>query len=267
MRRLALLLVAALAACGNDPTSPTPMQGTDDSTLTADAAFFGGGFGAGGMLRRLPANLALTDAQKTQIQGYARSFWEASKADREALVAILKQARDARRSGATRERIQAILQQAAPIRQRLQAARAQLRSQIDGVLTADQKAWLAANAPKRCDRSTAPALTDAQKTQIRALVTAFAQANRTDLQAVRQAFAQARQARRSGAGPDRVKAILEAVKPAAERVKTAREKLNADIQALLTPEQAASGCYTAGAALRMAIRARLGQGMLGPGTP
>ena len=196
-----------------------------------------------GFLNRLPANLALTDPQKTQIKGVVSSFESATDSDRAALRALFQQARQARQSGSTPDQVKAILEQGAPIRQRLQVAVSQLRQQIEGVLSSEQKAWLAANAPRRCDPATAPKLTDAQKAQIKALRDAFAQANGTDLDAVRAAFQQARQARQSGATPDQVKAILATVQPARQRLATARQKLASDIQALLTPEQKASGCF------------------------
>lgn len=265
MRRTLVLLaaVALAAACGNDPTAPASPEPGANAAAGLSALNAGGpGFG---LLNRLPANLALTDAQKTQIKGFVTAFQTATKSDREALQALFKQARDARRNGATAEQVKAILQQGAPIRERLQAARAQLRQQIEGVLTADQKAWLAANAPKRCDPATAPRLSDAQRAQIKSLRDAFAQTNKADLEAVRQAFQQARQARQGGATPDQVKAILDGVKPAAQRLATARQKLQSDIQAVLTPEQKASGCFLGRGAGMLRPGLRPGSGMRGAG--
>jgi Spy/CpxP family protein refolding chaperone len=256
-----------LAGCGKEPTglaTPTPQPGGAETAGVAGANGSTAGRPDAGLLRRLPANLALTAAQKQAIQGYVKSFAESTKADRQALVALLKQARDARQGGASKDQLKAILEQGKPIRQRMQPARQQLRQQIEGVLTADQKAWLAANAPKPCDRSKATPLTDAQKTQIKALVTAFRQANQADLETVRKALQQARDARKGGASQDQVKAILQSVKPAADRLKAAGLTLRTDVQGVLTADQKASGCFERrlpgagglGARLRLRLGAR-----------
>ncbi len=253
MRKTLFLLILAgvLAASGRHPTAPgTPQpQGTDLNAATGldGTGLLGGGRFAGapyvGLLRRLPANLALTDQQKQTIKGYAQAFAQATKADRQALAALVQQARAARRQGRTPDQIKAILQQGAANRQHIQAAAAQLKQQIEGVLTADQKAWLVANAPRPCDRSSAPRLTDEQKAQIKALVSAFHTANQADLDAVRAAMQQAREARKNGASRDQIRSILDAVKPNLERLRTARQQLAGQIQAVLTADQKASGCY------------------------
>ncbi len=253
MRRSAILLVLAgtLAACGHEltaPGSPRP-QGVNLEAATGvnGAAPFGGRRFAGapmvGLLRRLPANLALTDQQKQSIKGYVQTFAQTTKADRQALAALMKQARQARQSGQTADQVKAILQQGAPNRQHVQAAAAELKQQIQGVLTSDQKAWLAANAPAPCNRSTAPKLTDDQKAQIKALVTAFRTANQADLDAVRAAMQQAREARKNGQSKEQVKAILDGDKANRDRLRTARQQLASQIQGVLTADQKASGCY------------------------
>lgn len=252
MRRIAMLLVlaGALVACGKEltaPASPQP-QGVSAGTAALGGAglFLGGRFGGApyvGLLRRLPADLALTDQQKQTIKGHVQAFAEATKGDRQALAALMKQARAAKQNGQTPDQIKAILQQGATNRQHLQDAAAQLKQQIGGVLTAEQKAWLAANAPKPCDRSAAPKLTDDQNAQIKALVSAFRSANQADLEAVKAAMQKAREARKNGATREQIKAILDAVQPNLDRLRTARQTLAAQIQALLTPDQKASGCY------------------------
>lgn len=82
-------------------------------------------------------------------------------------------------------------------------------------------------------------LTEAQRTQIQALVAAFATANAADLATMRSARDAARQAIRDGKSRDEVRAILEAARPAADRVRAAAEALRASIRALLTPLQQA----------------------------
>lgn len=80
-------------------------------------------------------------------------------------------------------------------------------------------------------------LTAAQKTQIEALVAAFAVAKAADIAAMKAAHNAARDARKAGKSRAEVRAILEAAKPAADRVRAASESLRAAINALLTPLQ------------------------------
>ena len=255
MRSVTILLIAAglLAACGGELIAPTP-QGAraSDVPAGADTAFLAHAPFAR-WLTRLPANLALTGAQKQAIQGFVASFQTATRADRQTLRGAFAQARPARHSGASPDQLRQLFQQTAPARERMRTAAAQLRQQIEGVLTADQKAWLAANT---CD-PTVSGLTDAQKAQVKSLTTTFRQANQADLTTVRQAFEQARQARQGGATGDQVQAILAGAQPARARLAAAHQKLAADVQALLTPAQKSSACFAPGL--------RRGPGRFGPG--
>jgi Spy/CpxP family protein refolding chaperone len=124
--------------------------------------------------------------------------------------------------------------------------RAGLKAKIDAILTPAQKAWLAANRPQPCPANTTP-LTDAQKAQIKALRTAFQQANQADLAVIRAAMQQARAAHQAGKTKADIQAILAAAKPAMDRLRPARQKLQADVSAVLTPEQRASRCRGFGA--------------------
>ncbi len=265
MRRLTILLVAAglLAACGGEPpTSPAP-QGVRTNRVPANADTTG----FPRWLARLPANLALSAAQEQTIQGYVAAFRAATQSDRQSLRGVFQQMRQARRGGATRDQLQPLFQQSAPARERIRTAAAQLHQQIDGALTADQKAWLAANT---CDPATAPRLSDAQRAQLESLLTSFRQANQSDLATLRQAFQQARQARQNGATADHLRAIVAAVQPARDRLAAAHQQLASQIQALLTPEQKASACFARGISGRApggfgpGFR-RVGPGGSGPG--
>lgn len=82
-------------------------------------------------------------------------------------------------------------------------------------------------------------LTDAQKAQIAALVAAFTTANAADLAAMKAAHTAARTARQAGKSREEIKAILDAAKPAADRVRAASEALRAAISNILTPAQRA----------------------------
>ena len=82
-------------------------------------------------------------------------------------------------------------------------------------------------------------LTDAQKTQIAALVAAFTLANATDLAAMKAAHEAARAAHQAGKSREEIKAILDGAKAAADRVHTAAGALHTAIQNVLTPAQRA----------------------------
>jgi Spy/CpxP family protein refolding chaperone len=111
--------------------------------------------------RRLPADLQLTAAQRTQITVLMASFRAAHQSDlsamREAMRAMMQRMRAARTAGQplTVEERRALFQQSAPARQRLTAAQRELGAQIQNVLTRDQKAWLASHRPTPCSSSTA----------------------------------------------------------------------------------------------------------------
>jgi Spy/CpxP family protein refolding chaperone len=82
----------------------------------------------------------LTDAQREQLGAVTRAFETTTRADREALAAVLREADAARRAGRPAAEVRAILDQATPIRQRLDAAQAQLRTDLRAVLTPVQLA-------------------------------------------------------------------------------------------------------------------------------
>lgn len=236
---LIFLMALALAACSEDVAGPT----AEDSALLDEVAglSYSGSFVADPGVRvvpfvlRLPDNLKLSAAQEASIKALLSAFAQSTRADHEALAAINKQAREAIRAGKTREEVRAILEQGNPIRLRLEAAEKKLHDDVMAVLTPEQRAWLESHKPTRCQ---APPLTEAQKTQISALIAGFEQANKADLDAIKAAFEQARAAARNGAPRDQVRAILDGVKPAADRVRAAEVELAKAILALLTPEQA-----------------------------
>ncbi|HEY8165579.1 MAG TPA: Spy/CpxP family protein refolding chaperone [Gemmatimonadaceae bacterium] len=245
---LLLLSAVAVAACSNDSTAPDP----DLDASTIDIGAFGTALTTEGaydadlyqlrLANGLPDSLKLTDAQKAQIKALVDAYLAATKADREALIAIIREATEAIRAKKPREEIRAIIERAAPIRARLAAAEAALKAAIDAVLTPEQRAWLASHRPQRCDPSKFPPLTDAQKAQIRSLENAFVENNRADLEAVKNAVEQARAAKTR----EEALTILNSVRPAIERLELARRQLRAAIENVLTPEQKASGCVPLG---------------------
>jgi Spy/CpxP family protein refolding chaperone len=105
---------------------------------------------------RLPPNLQLTDAQRSQIKTLMASFRATHSQDlatiRNAMRATMQRLRAAPASGQklSIDQRRALFQQNAPARQRLMTAQRQLAAQIQSVLTPDQKAWLAAHRPAPC---------------------------------------------------------------------------------------------------------------------
>lgn len=249
MRKFVFVLLATLTlgACNSDSTAPAT-----DTVLLDEAALLA--FGAMDMadpgshfiarLNSLPDSIRLSAEQRTQIRALIEAFVQATRADIEALNAIHQEARAARQAGATEAEIRAIFAQGDAIRARLHAAEAELRSDIEALLTPAQKAWLAnvGHRPPVC-RSQELQLTDAQKTQIAALVSAFEVANRADLEAIRAVHEEARAAHLAGATRQRIAEILAQARAPMQRVRAAREALNTAIRALLTPAQLASGCF------------------------
>ena len=247
MKKLALFLGLALAlvACDKDVTAPVDAAALLESggILAWDAAGMSGPGRYLSALDRLPENLRLSAAQAAAIKAAVDEFRQATEADREALASVNKAAAEAKRAGKSRAEVRQILEQGAAARQRVEAAEQALQARIEGILTAEQKAWLDANLPKRCDPRTAPPLTVDQKTQISALVAGYEISNKADLDAIKAALEKARAAQKSGATRAEIKAILDAVRPAMERLAAAQAALQQAIDALLTPEQRASGCY------------------------
>jgi Spy/CpxP family protein refolding chaperone len=252
MRRVALMAgaILSMAAC-SDSTSP----GGPDLTLL-EAGAYGtaltstGGYDAGVYQDRLgnalPDELKLTSEQQAKIKALVEAFIQSTRADREALGAILREAHQAAQAGKTRAEVEAILAEGAGIRRRLAAAEAKLKSDIDAVLTAEQRAWIAAHSPRACRADQFPPLTDAQKAQIRAFETAFRENNKADLELVKATLAEAQAAIAAGKSREEVAQILMRAAPAMIRLELARKALHQQIVGVLTPEQKASGCLPLG---------------------
>jgi Spy/CpxP family protein refolding chaperone len=252
MKRLALALAAALtvADCGGDPVSPSPDLALDEAAALAHA---------GGLvsdpdsrwlahLHRLPEQLKLSPEQETTIRALLERFASSTEAAREALAAIAANARAAAQAGKPREEVRAILARGDRIREELHAAERRLLAAIDAVLTPEQRAWLAARTGAGVCRGVA--LTEAQRTEIAALVAGFREANRQDLASVAEAFQEARAAHQRGATREEIGAILDGVRAALDRIRAAERALAEAILSVLTPEQRASGCFRIGEAPR-----------------
>ena len=252
MRRLAIAAFAALslAACSNDTTSPDAADLAIEEGMFGTALTQNGAYDAGlyreRLINALPDSIKLTDEQKEKIRALVEAFESSTKADREALAAILREAQQAIRDNKSREEIHAILSKGAPYRDRLHAAERKLIADIDAVLTAEQRAWILAHRPQRCDPSRFPPLSDAQKAAIRALESDFRENNEADLDALKAIFEEARAAAQAGKPREEIAAILAKAAPIARRLAEARRELHEDILEVLTPEQKASRCLPLG---------------------
>jgi Spy/CpxP family protein refolding chaperone len=154
---------ALLAACDRGPTEPTlaaQLDLVDPYVLMFNASdglpgapFHVPGLGsrpdARGPGAPFPDSLKLTDAQRTAIQALRDAFDAEHKADLDALKAIHEQARAAMQAGKPRSEVRAILETARPILERLHGAFGALHTAIQGLLTAEQKAWIEAHRPDR----------------------------------------------------------------------------------------------------------------------
>lgn len=194
------------------------------------------------LLRKLPANLALTVEQRGKVDAAIMAYATAVQPDLQAIAAIEARAAEAQKAGRSRDDVKKILDEAMPVRARIAAAQQGLVTQLLALLTDAQRAWVAANTPVVCDPAKFPAFTDAQRAQVAALQQAFEKANRADLDAIAAARKAAEEARKAKKSEAEIKAILDAVQPAVDRVNAARRALDAQVAALLTAEQKASGC-------------------------
>jgi len=255
MRSIAFVSLAALviAACSTEVTSPA--DSADEVTDFSIGAFGSALTSAGGydadlyqlrLFHGLPDALELTSDQKAKIKALVDAYKQSTKADRDALDAILHQARDAKKAKKSKAEIEAILDLGIPIRTRLAAAEAKLKTDIDNVLTAEQRAWLASHGPKKCKLSKFLPLTDAQKVQMKAFEEAFEKANKADLETVKTGLKQIKDAVAAGKPAADVQHILDGIKPALDRLDTARKTLQSQLEGVLTPEQKASGCVPLG---------------------
>ena len=242
-----VMLAIGLAACAESPSNPSSR--IDLVLEAADLVALGDRTAGAGLrelagLHRLPENLKLTAAQDAAIKALVEQFLAATAADRAALMAVLTEAHEAIEAGASRSDVRAILAKADPIRQRMVAAEAALGLAIQGVLTAEQKAWLAANPPTHRGGTRCPPLTAAQHAQIEGLLKAFNEANQADLAIVAKAARDAEAARRSGASAADIQKILDAAKAAMDRLAAARATLETAIANVLTAEQKACRVVT-----------------------
>jgi len=252
MRRITLVTIAtlSLAACSSETTAPDNRPSLTEAGAYGTALTLAGGYDAetyqNRLVNALPDELKLSDDQRAKIRSLVQAFEQATRPDREALGAVLREARSAVEAKRSRAEVEAILAKGADARKRLASAESKLKSDIDAVLAAEQRAWITSHSPRACRADKFPPLSDVQKGQIRALETAFQEKNRTDLDAVKNALDDAQAAIRSGSSREDVAKILERAATSIARLATARVELRTQILGILTPEQKASGCLPLG---------------------
>ncbi len=248
MRGIAFITIAAaaLVACSNESTAPSASDINLDAGAYGTALTIAGGYEPELYQERLtnglPDSLKLTSDQQAQIKALIEAFNKSTKADHDALGALLGKAKDLGRAKTTgADSVAKLLAKAGEITQRLAAAQAKLKADIGAILTPEQRAWLATHEPKDCKPGKFPPLSDAQKAQIRALEQAFQANNKADLEAVKAAFESAK-----GKTPAERDAILANVRAAQTRLEAARKALKEAITGVLTAEQKNSGCLPLG---------------------
>ena len=234
MRALFLAgLAGTVLACASDSVSSNgdTTSGTGSDIAVLDAFGVGpwlGGVGSDGIggyghlgwrLNELPDSLALTSEQQSRITALIDDFKAKHQADLDSLESLRDKAETAGAAGASRDSVHAILAAGDEIRDRLRPSEEALTEQIEAVLTAAQRAYLADRTCGGCDSTVAP-LSDEQKATIDSLVAAFEEANAADIAAAK-------------TGDE----------TALDRLRSARDALQQQILAVLTPEQVASGCY------------------------
>ncbi|MDQ8144553.1 MAG: hypothetical protein P3A32_00585 [Gemmatimonadota bacterium] len=162
LRHLSLIALAlGLAACAESSTAPTVTSTDDDYALvmfgeigSALEGTLGTQSGTQPMdgrswMARLPDSLALTATQRTAIAALRATFRQNNAATLDSLRQIFVQARDARRAGATREEVRAILVTGRPIAEALRPKVLALHLASWSVLSDAQRAWLIANRPSQ----------------------------------------------------------------------------------------------------------------------
>lgn len=249
LTRMSLVVggILAITACSNETTAPVqtpdltqesaPIDLLGDFGATAAAEIDGAGIGGS----NLPDSLKLTTEQKAKIEDLHAAFRTARAADLAALVAIEKEAREARDADKPKEEVQKILAKAVPIQERLRAAFLKLVADIRAVYTPAQLAWINAHEGKTCSNGR-PDLTEAQIAAIRNLRETFLETTKADRELVKTIAKEAEEARKAGKTSDEVKAILAKATAPRARIGAAEDTLRTAIFDLLTPAQRQAWC-------------------------
>jgi Spy/CpxP family protein refolding chaperone len=135
--------IGVLAACSSTPVESAPFE---EPNAEAVLETIGEGLSASAYLERAPESVRPTAEQKAQLRSIHTAFRDTNGDDWRAMRAIVRRAMEARRGGADVATVRGILMEAQPIRARLRPAFAQLRADVDAVLTDAQRRWLRENS-------------------------------------------------------------------------------------------------------------------------
>ncbi|NJD11254.1 MAG: hypothetical protein FIB01_12740 [Gemmatimonadetes bacterium] len=193
--------------------------------------------------KNLPDAIKLTAEQEASLSKLLEDFQKTNQTDLNALAKALDDARKAIEDHKPNSDVLALLRQAMTIQQRLRTAVAKLKTDMEAVLTPQQKAWLASGSPARCYPTVVAPLNADQRTAVKALRDAYNAATATARAAVAAALEAAAKARQQGKTAAEIKAIIDPVRPAMTRLQEAGQKLREDIWKVLTPAQQSSGCF------------------------
>lgn len=237
MRRIAAGLLLAMVALSGCADRTSPVEPRDDQTpeeiLAAagpEARELASAIGPTiGGLGRLPAHLRLTTAQQEALRALFTAHATATQADRAALLALRQQLPFNGATPPTAEQRQEVQRQMAAILARIAAASAALETEILALLTAEQRAWIEANTPRRCDLRS---LTREQHARIAALQGAFREAHAADLEVVRRVMEEAHAAHRAGRPRAEINAILAQIAEPMRRLAAAQAQLHAEVMAI-----------------------------------
>lgn len=158
-RRALVPVVAAsliFAACRESPTDSSSLAADDYALVmfgeigaslegTLGEQMAGRPFDGRSNRPTLPDSLKLTDEQKAAMHALREAFRLEHADELAALRAIFEEAREARRNGATREEVRAILAEARPIVEALRPDVRALHEALRAILTDAQRAWLDAH--------------------------------------------------------------------------------------------------------------------------
>lgn len=150
---LALALVAATGAVARAQTVTAPQAGAGSARVHGDSLGKRGGQRhargmKGGAMRGEFRNLNLSDAQKTQLKAIRQKYAPQAKPLVESMRPAMDNARAARQRGDTAAARAAIAGTAAT-RAKLEALRTQERSELRGILSAEQQKTFDANLANR----------------------------------------------------------------------------------------------------------------------
>ena len=180
-------------------------------------------------LGRLPAHLRLTTAQQEALRALFTAHATATQADRAALLALRQQRPGNGGTPLSPEQLQELHRQMTAILVRMAAASAALETQILALLTPEQRAWIEANTPRRCDLRS---LTPEQQARVAALRQAFEQTHAADLALVRRVMEEAHAAHRAGKPRAEIQAILAQIAEPMRRLAAAQAELHSAVMAI-----------------------------------